>query len=203
MALSIDDEGNFYEDEYSDLQGTTGRMAEVETSSEGVEASNAAAEDYWEQWLSSGAGDYVNLSETMASEIGYTSASGPVNATKVAAASEENGQSDPKESIIGTISDKFTGVGDWIKKNPKSADVILGVIAAAAKGSSERDVAERNARSRIEEQNNADRIKQEEVQRMSNSVTGIKRPTRGLIPQYLTRKDGSRVFQPGGKLTGA
>lgn len=202
MALAMDDEGNFYEDEYSTSNGTTARFADAGGSPEEVASSNASAESWWDQWISSGAGEYAGLSETMSESVGYNYSSGPTNPTKVAEAGGQDTE-ERKGSFTDDVKDKLTGIGDWVSKNPKTADVILGMIAAAAKGQSDREVADRTARGRIEEQNNADRLKQEDVKRVSDSVTGIKRAQRGLIPQYLRRKDGSRVFGDNGKLAGA
>lgn len=100
------------------------------------------------------------------------------------------------KGLLSTLEDKFSNGSDWIEKHKKTSDIILGMIGGAYAANEKRDAAKALAQSRLDEQNNADRLVQEQNQRYSDSIVNRKR-TPPKQQQKLTRIDGTPVFNNG------
>lgn len=105
------------------------------------------------------------------------------------------------ESLIDKVSKKVDGASNWLERHKKLTELITGSIGGAYMAEEKRKAAEAAQQGRLNEQNNAARIAQEQNAAFGASVGGLRPVRRGLISQMpLKRLDGSRVFDNGGKV---
>lgn len=80
----------------------------------------------------------------------------------------------------------------WIDQNKSLAEMATGFVKGAYAAKAAKDSAKTTARSRIEELNRADELKQADNARVSASVTGLRTPTNatgGLLALAKRRRD--------------
>lgn len=151
----------------SDEQITLADIAEIVNSNVGSHALN---------WMDNGDGSFT--------------AKGPL------ANDQKVGLMDTLEGMTDKLSGKFDSASKWIEGHEKTAKLLTGMIGGAFGMQEKRDVAKALAQSRLDEQNNADRLIQEQNQRYSDSIVNRKR-TPPKQQQKLARIDGTPVFNNG------
>lgn len=105
------------------------------------------------------------------------------------------------ESLVDKVSKKIDKASNWLDTHKKLTELITGSIGGAYMADEKRKAAEAAQQARLNEQNNAARIAQEQNAAFGASVGGLRPVKRGLISQMpLKRLDGSRVFDNGGKV---
>ena len=101
------------------------------------------------------------------------------------------------DKAVGTLDKAST----WIDKHKKLTELVMGSVGGAYAADEKRKAADKLAESRLNEQNNAARLQQEQNAAFSASVSGLRPVKRGLINQPpLTRTNGARVFNSSGKV---
>ena len=200
MALAIRTNPDTGEDEFYD-DGTPSDGATGAAYTPGSSQETAANAGEWNarQWLT-GALETAGLQDSpLAQAIGYSAAADSQKASEQMA-----GRSDaPKDdNVLTRVFDKMSaGVSKAYDKDPlKFLEMGLGGVAGVWKAQKDKDRADVQARSLIEQQNNADALKRAEQERYSSSFSTTKRGP--VVAKPLTRMNGSEVFDANGRLKG-
>lgn len=107
---------------------------------------------------------------------------------------------DPEKQGSSVIDKLKAGIGKAYDKDPLAfLKVGLDTVGGVVKAQRDRETADRVARSRIEEQNNAARIDSEKNAAYNNSFAGMK-PRQPKTQNPLRRVGGAPVYDNGGRL---
>jgi hypothetical protein len=102
--------------------------------------------------------------------------------TAAAKAPDEEGLVDRVKKSIGT------GL-DWIEKNPKASQLLLGAVGGAYQAAEKKKAAAQLVQD-----------EKDKIAANSASLTGLRPVKRGLINQPLTRIGGAKVFNNAGRI---
>ena len=106
-----------------------------------------------------------------------------------------------QDNLIDKVSNKIDIASNWLEKHKKLTELVAGTIGGAYMAEEKRKAAEAAQQGRLNEQNNAARIAQEQNAAFSASISGLAPRKKGLINQPpLKRLGGSNVFDKSGKV---
>jgi hypothetical protein len=143
---------------------------------------------------------------TMGQEFGSAEWSKGVNdysATKAQRLdSPVNEDASNESGLLNSAMAKLEGIGGWMEKNKKLAEVLAGGLAGAVGARERRKDRQAMAKSQTDQLAMQDRLKREADQRYSDSITGLKKPSGMLHSGPLMRRSGQRVYDNQGKVVG-
>ena len=184
----VDANGNPVDENASAWDGSTTSTAPdvnvVDASGNPVNEAASAWDSQYQGYYAGLLGDAFNAaglsdsSSSIAKEI-MAKFSGPTASDKAPA---EEGLVDRVKKSIGT------GL-DWIEKNPKASQLLLGAVGGAYQAAEKKKAAAQLVQD-----------EKDKIAANSASLTGLRPVKRGLINQPLTRIGGAKVFNSAGRI---